>query len=331
MPHIVAEHGRPDGDAHDVGRAGASTASCSSPSAACRARTRRSMPAARWCTTLKDGLYAHARARACASSTSRRPPRISTPAATIEWLAIRPNTDAALMLALCHVLLTEKLHDREFLDRCTRRLRQVRALRSPTRRRNGPKEITRHSGVAASAALAREMAATRTTVNINWSLQRCASRRAAVLGAGDAGLHAGPDRPAGRRLRRELRPGQRRWAASAPLFSGPTLSAGHQRGDDFIPVARITDMLLNPGGKLRLQRPGASPIPTSGWSTGRAAIRSTITRTSTACARRGASPRRSSSTSSSGRRPRKHGRHRAAGDDHARARRHRLRAAATAT
>src|SRR5262245_8971369 len=30
----------------------------------------------------------------------------------VEWLAIRPNTDAAMILALCHVLLTENLHDR---------------------------------------------------------------------------------------------------------------------------------------------------------------------------------------------------------------------------
>ena len=37
----------------------------------------------------------------------------------VEWLAIRPNTDAALMLALCHTLWTEKLYDRDFLDRCT--------------------------------------------------------------------------------------------------------------------------------------------------------------------------------------------------------------------
>ncbi|HTR84225.1 MAG TPA: molybdopterin-dependent oxidoreductase, partial [Reyranella sp.] len=37
----------------------------------------------------------------------------------IEWLAIRPNTDAAMILALCHVLYVEKLYDRQFLDRCT--------------------------------------------------------------------------------------------------------------------------------------------------------------------------------------------------------------------
>src|SRR6202000_2199245 len=36
-----------------------------------------------------------------------------------EWAAIRPNTHAAMILALCHVLLTENLHNCEFLDRCT--------------------------------------------------------------------------------------------------------------------------------------------------------------------------------------------------------------------
>src|SRR5215472_232884 len=32
----------------------------------------------------------------------------------VEWLAIRPNTDAAMILALCHTLLIEALHDRAF-------------------------------------------------------------------------------------------------------------------------------------------------------------------------------------------------------------------------
>jgi biotin/methionine sulfoxide reductase len=34
-----------------------------------------------------------------------------------EWIAIRPNTDAAMILALTHTLVTEGLHDRAFLDR----------------------------------------------------------------------------------------------------------------------------------------------------------------------------------------------------------------------
>ncbi|MEP4035228.1 molybdopterin-dependent oxidoreductase, partial [Pseudophaeobacter sp.] len=36
-----------------------------------------------------------------------------------DWLAIRPNTDVALMLGLAHVLLSEDLHDRSFLHRYT--------------------------------------------------------------------------------------------------------------------------------------------------------------------------------------------------------------------
>jgi biotin/methionine sulfoxide reductase len=38
--------------------------------------------------------------------------------------------------------------------------------------------------------------------------------------------------------------------SNAPRFSGPTLSQGTNAVPDFIPVARFTDMLLNPGGKI---------------------------------------------------------------------------------
>ena len=117
-----------------------------------------------------------------------------------------PNTDTALMLALAYALLTEKparprvpraLHCVGF-EKFAPYLTGAATARP---RRAWAAAIT---GVPAAriAALAREMAATRTMVNIAWSLQRAASRRAAVLDAGHAGLHAGPDRPAGRRLRR---------------------------------------------------------------------------------------------------------------------------------
>ena len=36
-----------------------------------------------------------------------------------EWLAPRPGTDAALLLALTQTLVEEGLADRDFLDRCT--------------------------------------------------------------------------------------------------------------------------------------------------------------------------------------------------------------------
>lgn len=38
--------------------------------------------------------------------------------AQFEWLAARPNTDTALMLALVHQIVSDGAHDREFIARC---------------------------------------------------------------------------------------------------------------------------------------------------------------------------------------------------------------------
>ncbi|WP_066583335.1 DMSO/selenate family reductase complex A subunit [Cellulomonas timonensis] len=45
-------------------------------------------------------------------------PRYTDTAVTIadEWVPLRPGTDAALVAALAHVMITENLHDQEFLD-----------------------------------------------------------------------------------------------------------------------------------------------------------------------------------------------------------------------
>ena len=67
---------------------------------------------------LKDGLYGM-RAKGVRFVNITPTAEDLDTGGEIEWLAIRPNTDAAMILALCHVLLTEKLYDREFLDRCT--------------------------------------------------------------------------------------------------------------------------------------------------------------------------------------------------------------------
>lgn len=46
-------------------------------------------------------------------------PRLTETAATFadEWLPIKPTTDTALFLAMAHVIVTEGLHDQEYLDR----------------------------------------------------------------------------------------------------------------------------------------------------------------------------------------------------------------------
>src|SRR5436190_9588553 len=67
---------------------------------------------------LKDGLHAM-RARGVRFVNVTPTAEDLDTGGAVEWLAIRPNTDAAMMLALCHTLFVEKLYNREFLDRCT--------------------------------------------------------------------------------------------------------------------------------------------------------------------------------------------------------------------
>src|SRR5262249_23766757 len=94
----------------------------------------------------------------------------------VEWVAIRPNTDTALILALCHTLLVENLHDQAFLDSYTVGFERFRPYL--TGERDGqPKDAAwaqQITGISAEriVALAREMAANRTMISIGWSLQR---------------------------------------------------------------------------------------------------------------------------------------------------------------
>lgn len=171
----------------------------------------------------------------------------------VEWLAIRPNTDAAMILALCHTLFVEKLYNREFLDRCTVGFDRFTPYLSGETD-GQPKDAAwaeKITGIPAHriVSLAHEMAATRTTVSIGWSLQRSHHGEqpfwalitlAAMLGqiglpGGGFGVGYGPVNLMG---------------SAHPKYSGPTLPQGKNAVSDFIPVARFTDMLLNPGGKV---------------------------------------------------------------------------------
>ncbi|MGD9882027.1 MAG: molybdopterin-dependent oxidoreductase [Reyranella sp.] len=165
----------------------------------------------------------------------------------VEWLAIRPNTDTALILGLCHTLLAENLHDREFLDRCTVGFERF----APSLAGKDADWAEGITGIPAAriVRLAREMAANRTMVSINWSLQRSHHGEqpfwalvtlACMLGqiglpGGGFGVGYGPSNLMG---------------SANPRYSGPTLPQGTNAVSDFIPVARFTDMLLEPGGKI---------------------------------------------------------------------------------
>jgi biotin/methionine sulfoxide reductase len=191
-----------------------------------------------------------ARARGC-RFVSVSPLRDDTPAeAQAEWIASRPGTDAALMLALAQVLDADGLADTGFLDRYTvGYLRFARYLRGEADGvvKDPPwaEEIT---GVPAARIreLAHEMAAARTLVTVSWSLQRARHGEqplwlGVVLAAmlGQIGLPGG---------------GFGHGYGSASLVgepavqvSVPRLPQGRNGVPAFIPVARIADMLLNPG------------------------------------------------------------------------------------
>ena len=191
-----------------------------------------------------------ARARGC-RFVSVSPIRDDTPAeAQAEWIAPRPGTDAALMLALAQVLDSGGLADTGFLDRYTvgypRFARYLRGEADGVVK--NPEWAEAITGVPAARIreLAHEMAAARTMVTVSWSLQRARHGEqplwlGVVLAAmlGQIGLPGGGF-------------GHGYGSASgvgepAPQVPVPRLPQGRNEVSAFIPVARIADMLLNPG------------------------------------------------------------------------------------
>jgi len=167
-----------------------------------------------------------------------------------EWLAARPNTDAALMLGLAHTLYVEGLHDQAFLERyCTGFERFVPYL---TGAADGqPKDAewaARITEIDAETirALARRMAKGRTMLTAAWSIQRGDHGEqpywmlivlAAMLGqiglpGGGFGFGYGSINGMGT-PRQEL--------------PTPAMSAGSNPIGIAIPVARVADLLLQPG------------------------------------------------------------------------------------
>ncbi len=166
------------------------------------------------------------------------------------WVPVRPGTDTALMLGIAHVLASEGLHDRAFLDRfCEGYPAFERYLLGQAD--GQPKDAAWASatcGVPADeiAGLARRMAGRRVLIVTSQSVQRAehgeqplwmAVTLAAMLG--QIGLEGGGYVYGLGSLANVGKP-----ALAVPI---PTLPQGTNRVRPFIPVARIADMLLNPG------------------------------------------------------------------------------------
>ena len=170
-----------------------------------------------------------------------------------EWLAPRPSTDAALMLGLAHTLMVEALHDQAFLNRYTVGFERFAAYLAG--QQDGiAKSADWAADICALPAdtirdLARRMAKSRTMISVAWALTRqdhgeqpywAAITLAAMLGQiglPGAGIGFGYSAVNNIGLNR-----QQIDYASFPQGKNPV--------DDFIPVARLTDMLENPGGRF---------------------------------------------------------------------------------
>ncbi len=93
-----------------------------------------------------------------------------------DWIAPRPNTDVALMLGIAHTLLTENLHDQDFLKKYAYGFDQVSAYL--TGKSDGQEKTAAWaSGITGVPEgtiqqLARDMAKSRTMIMSGWATQR---------------------------------------------------------------------------------------------------------------------------------------------------------------
>ncbi len=167
-----------------------------------------------------------------------------------EWLAIRPGTDTALLIAIAKTLVDEQLADGGFLDRYTVGMNEFQNYLHGVD--DGiAKDADWGAAICAVPAerirkLARRMAAKRTMLSISWSLTRqhhgehaywAAITVAAMLG--QIGLPGG-----GITFGYSSTNGIGGHNTKVP---GASLPQGQNAVSSFIPVARISDMLLHPG------------------------------------------------------------------------------------
>ncbi|MFO0003820.1 MAG: molybdopterin-dependent oxidoreductase, partial [bacterium] len=170
-----------------------------------------------------------------------------------QWIAPRPNTDTALLLALAHELVVNGWHDRAFLDRCCEGYPRFERYLMGTDD-GTPKSADWAAGIcgvdaSTIRALAARLPGRRVLVTMAWSLQRAhhgeqpfwmAIALAAMLGQiglpgggfafGHGSIHGvGNPRPAG--------------------AVGPEMPMGRNPAARSSPVARAVEMLENPGGE----------------------------------------------------------------------------------
>ncbi|WP_372573788.1 molybdopterin-dependent oxidoreductase [Ruegeria jejuensis] len=167
------------------------------------------------------------------------------------WLPIRPGSDVALMLALSHELIRNGWQDEAFLARYTHGYGRFRAY--VMGESDGIAKSPEWAGPlcdlepAEIAELAATLSREKVMISVAWGLQRAdhgeqtvwaALALACLLGqigqpGTGFGFGYGSTTPPGRPRR---------------FIHWPSVPQGNNAVADFIPVARVADMLLNPGG-----------------------------------------------------------------------------------
>jgi biotin/methionine sulfoxide reductase len=167
-----------------------------------------------------------------------------------EWVAVRPASDTALMLAIAYVLESDGLTDHAFIERYTTGFARFRhyLMGEADGQPKSPEWAAPLCGVSSEQIrdLAHRMVSTRTLITVAWSLQRgehgeqpywMSAVLAAMLGqiglpGGGVGYGYGAIGGVGKSL-------TAMHGMTFPQFSNPVKKV--------IPVARIGDMLRHPG------------------------------------------------------------------------------------
>ncbi|MFK3973551.1 molybdopterin-dependent oxidoreductase [Pseudomonas sp. NPDC087358] len=171
------------------------------------------------------------------------------------WFSCRPNSDVAIMLAMTYTLIDEGLYDKDFVTRyCVGfDVYADYVMGKSDGIPKDPKWAEGKSEVPANeiATLARLMAADRCMIGLSFSVQRAEhgeqtywagialASALGYIGLPGGGLVLGAGVGKMSTMQRKMVP-----------FSVGSLPQGKNAVSDFIPLARVTDMLESPGGKF---------------------------------------------------------------------------------
>lgn len=182
------------------------------------------------------------------ANVSPQKPDMEAPEA--EWVSIRPGTDTAFLMALSYEIVSRELENKEFLQKNTSGWNLYRAYLfgetdGQIKDANWASALCDiDADIICSTAF--RLAKSRSMISVAWGIQRAdhgeqqlwaALNLACIIGQiGQAetgfSFGYGSTTPVGRPLK---------------LIGWPSLPQGQNAIDDFIPVARIADMLLKPG------------------------------------------------------------------------------------